>query len=52
MRPARRCGFPVGAALLVRLVAFEAVHGFDEDFFLNWEEADFAYRLQREPAGA
>ena len=38
-------GFPVGAALLVRRGAFDDVGGFDEDFFLNWEEADFAFRL-------
>jgi N-acetylglucosaminyl-diphospho-decaprenol L-rhamnosyltransferase len=38
-------GFPVGAALLVRRDAYADVGGFDEDFFLNWEEADFCFRL-------
>lgn len=38
-------GFPVGAVLLVRRAAFVDVQGFDEDFFLNWEEADFAFRM-------
>lgn len=45
--PPIEIGFPVGAALLVRIGAFESVAGFDEGFFLNWEEADFAYRLRR-----
>lgn len=40
-------GFLVGAALVVRRDAFDAVGGFDEDFFLNWEEADFCFRLRR-----
>jgi GT2 family glycosyltransferase len=38
-------GFPVGAVLLVRRTAFAEVGGFDEDFFLNWEEADFCRRV-------
>lgn len=35
----------VGAALAVRLAAFDGVGGFDEDFFLYFEETDFCYRL-------
>jgi N-acetylglucosaminyl-diphospho-decaprenol L-rhamnosyltransferase len=38
-------GFPVGAVLLVRFGALVDVGGFDEDFFLNWEEADFCRRV-------
>src|SRR5262249_1226159 len=40
-------GWTPGAALLVRSEAFTAVRGFDEDFFLYFEEADFCYRVQR-----
>lgn len=39
--------FVIGAAMVVRLASFRAVGGFDEDFFLNYEEMDFCYRLQR-----
>lgn len=35
----------VGAAMAVRLAAFNDVGGFDEDFFLYFEETDFCYRL-------
>jgi N-acetylglucosaminyl-diphospho-decaprenol L-rhamnosyltransferase len=35
----------VGAAMAVRVEAFHEVGGFDEDFFLYFEEADFCYRL-------
>jgi N-acetylglucosaminyl-diphospho-decaprenol L-rhamnosyltransferase len=36
-----------GAAMVVRRSAFEAVGGFDEDFFLYWEETDLCFRLAR-----
>ena len=42
-----RVDWAVGAALLVRAQAFAQVGGFDESFFLYWEEVDFALRLQR-----
>ena len=35
-----------GACMLVRRAAFEAVHGFDERYFLYWEDADFCRRLR------
>jgi GT2 family glycosyltransferase len=36
-----------GACMLVRRVAYEAVGGLDEGFFLYWEDADFCRRLKR-----
>ncbi|HEY7187688.1 MAG TPA: glycosyltransferase family 2 protein [Vicinamibacterales bacterium] len=35
-----------GACMLVRRSAFEAVHGFDERYFMYWEDADLCRRLR------
>jgi N-acetylglucosaminyl-diphospho-decaprenol L-rhamnosyltransferase len=36
-----------GAAFVVRVDAFRAVGGFDEEFFLYYEETDLCFRLRR-----
>jgi N-acetylglucosaminyl-diphospho-decaprenol L-rhamnosyltransferase len=37
----------VGAAMAIRRAAFESINGFDESFFMYFEEADLCYRLRR-----
>jgi GT2 family glycosyltransferase len=44
----RRIPWVTGSSLLVRRSAFDAVGGFDESFFLYFEDADFCLRLSRD----
>jgi GT2 family glycosyltransferase len=37
----------IGAFFLVRRGLFESLHGFDERFFVYFEEVDFAYRARQ-----
>ncbi|TMA96883.1 MAG: glycosyltransferase family 2 protein, partial [Deltaproteobacteria bacterium] len=43
--PDRVVPWVLGAALAVRRQAFEAMEGFDESFFMYFEEVDLCYRL-------
>lgn len=43
-----RVDFVLGAAMLVRRRTFDDVGGFDESFFLNWEEVDFCFRASEQ----
>ena len=36
-----------GACMLIRRCAFEAVRGFDEDYWMYWEDADVCRRLKQ-----
>jgi len=35
------------AAVMIRRSAFEQLHGFDERYFMYFEDADFCYRIQK-----
>jgi GT2 family glycosyltransferase len=43
---ARRVPWVVGAALAIRRDAFDAVGGFDQSFYMYFEEVDLAFRLR------
>jgi N-acetylglucosaminyl-diphospho-decaprenol L-rhamnosyltransferase len=45
--PATRVEWVLGAAFAARLAAYALVRGFDEDFFLDHEDADFCRRIRR-----
>lgn len=44
---ARQVPWIKGAALAIRLDAFRAVGGFDESFFMYFEDADLCYRMKK-----
>jgi GT2 family glycosyltransferase len=37
-----------GACMMIRRASFESAGGFDEGFFLYWEDADFCFRVRRQ----
>jgi len=39
-------GFMLGGAMMVRASTFSEVGGFDEGFFMSWDDIDFGYRLR------
>ena len=43
----RKAGFVSGAALFIRKNLFDALDGFDERFFLYFEDADLCFRTKR-----
>lgn len=42
-----RLSYICGASMLLRSRALDAVGGFDEDFFLYWEDTDLCFRLRK-----
>lgn len=46
-KPLRVDGFVSGAALMIRANIFHELNGFDEDFFLYYEETELTYRVRK-----